>query len=137
MYFKLVSSKIVPILSSKYVYFLHFLLILEGTRAAGSYKGSNTSINSVSSLNSTKSSIDNAPIFFSTTGSSVSSVDDESFTSISVSNGYVSGCIYIYIQQSCLFNEVWFFACCCLPTPPCLLGVVRFCCFMGDLPPVI
>ena len=88
------------------MYLLHFLLILEGTRAAGSYKGSNTSINSVSSLNSTKSSIDNAPIFFSTTGSSVSSVDDESFTSISVSNGYVSGAtrvVYIYISNKVVF----------------------------------
>ena len=31
--------------------------------------------------------------------------------------------------------------CCCLPTPPCSLGVVRSCCFMGFrrqlLPPVI
>ena len=34
-----------------------------------------------------------------------------------------------------------FSCCCCQPTPPCLLGGVRFCCFMGVrrqlLPPVI
>ena len=57
----------------------------DGARV-GSYKGSNTSINSASSLNSTKSSIDNGPIIFNA-GSSLSSVDDETFTTIT--NGWV------------------------------------------------
>ena len=60
-----------------------FWLFLDTELNKAGYRGSNTSINSTSSLNSTKSSVDNAPIYFTP-----HSHEEDAF--VTIPNGYVT-----------------------------------------------